>query len=247
MGKAIGKEFIEKTKYPYLTTSKQQQGVPQPPLTAPFEGEGEPLDLPTPGTLETPLRKVIEARATIRNYAEQTLSMEELAYLLWCTQGVKRVVEGHATYRVVPSAGARHALETYLLVNRVEGLARGLYRYRAVEHKLAAVMLSDTLDVQIARACLDQESVLRSAATFLWVCVVERMAWRYAERGYRYIFLDAGHVCQNLYLAAESIGCGVCAIGAYDDDQLNDTLALDGEEAFVIYLATVGKKKRRAT
>jgi len=69
------------------------------------------------------------------------------------------------------------------------------------------------------------------------------MAWRYGERGYRYLFLDAGHVCQNLYLASENIDCGTCAIGAFHDDELNKLLNINGKDQFVIYAATVGKKK----
>lgn len=67
------------------------------------------------------------------------------------------------------------------------------------------------------------------------------MTWRYSERGYRYLFIDAGHACQNLYLGAEAIECGVCAIAAFDDVIMNQLLGLDGESQFVIYLATVGK------
>jgi SagB-type dehydrogenase family enzyme len=94
----------------------------------------------------------------------------------------------------------------------------------------------------ITHACLDQKQVETSAVTFIWAAVVKRMAWRYVERGYRYLFLDAGHVCQNLYLAAEAVGCGACAIAAYHDDLLNQALGLDGENIFAIYLASVGKR-----
>jgi SagB-type dehydrogenase family enzyme len=80
-----------------------------------------------------------------------------------------------------------------------------------------------------------------SGVTFFWVAVSERMEWRYPVRGYRYLHLDAGHVCQNLYLAAEAISCGVCAIAAFDDEKVNEALNLDGENLFVIYVATVGK------
>jgi SagB-type dehydrogenase family enzyme len=68
------------------------------------------------------------------------------------------------------------------------------------------------------------------------------MFWRYPERGYRYLLLDAGHVCQNLYLAAEGLGCGVCAIAAYDDDAINAALELDGETLFVVYAASLGRR-----
>ena len=170
--------------------------------------------------------------------------MEEFSFLLWCTQGVKETVDGYATLRTVPSAGARHALETYLLVNRVEKIEPGVYRYLAIDHKLVQLETDSRLADKLTEACWGQTQVKRSAATFFWAAVPYRMAWRYGERGYRYLHLDAGHVCQNLYLSAEAIGAGVCAIAAFQDDLLNGLLDLDGEEQFIIYLATVGKKPR---
>jgi SagB-type dehydrogenase family enzyme len=144
----------------------------------------------------------------------------------------------------VPSAGARHAFETYLLVKRVEGLEPGLYRYLAIEHTLIELDLTAELTEQIMHACLEQKQVRNSAVTFMWIAVLERMAWRYSERGYRELHKDAGHVCQNLYLAAEAVDCGACAIGAFDEEQLNRLLKLDGEQLFAIYLASLGKKEQ---
>jgi SagB-type dehydrogenase family enzyme len=242
--KGIGHEFMERTRYRYLSASAQQQGLPQPPLQAPYPSEAMPIDLPAPDEIEVPevdLRLAIEARESVRRYAEQALSLAELSYLLWCTQGVRGVQGTYATFRNVPSAGARHALETYLLVNRVEGLRPGLYRFLALEHVLIAVDLAPDIAGAITKACGNQAMVQRCAVTFIWVAVAERMIWRYGERGYRYMHLDAGHVCQNLYLAVESIGGGACAIAAFSDEDMSYLLGLDGEEQFVIYLATMGK------
>jgi SagB-type dehydrogenase family enzyme len=172
------------------------------------------------------------------------LSLSELSFLLWATQGVDRVMRDVATFRTVPSAGARHAFETLLVVERVEGLAPGLYQYLAHGHRLLAAA-SPVVARQVAAACLGQTMIETAAATFAWVAVRERMTWRYGERGYRYMYLDAGHVCQNLYLACEAIGAGACAIGAYDDAATNALFGLDGVERFVIYLASVGKKDAR--
>jgi SagB-type dehydrogenase family enzyme len=147
------------------------------------------------------------------------------------------------TLRTVPSAGARHAFETYLLINKVEGLTPGLYRYAAIDHALVTLDLSPEVNARLTAACEDQSQVATSAVTFAWGAVIERMIWRYPERGYRYILLDAGHVCQNLYLAAEALGCGVCAIAAYDDDLTNQVFGLDGENQFIVYLASLGKRK----
>ncbi|HMN62473.1 MAG TPA: SagB/ThcOx family dehydrogenase [Anaerolinea sp.] len=243
--KAFFADFLNKTAYPQLSPTPQGQGVPQPPLELAVP-EGSPIiPLPAPDGLRIPpadLRAVIEQRRSLRRYAETPLSLEELSYLLWLTQGVKRVSPRPATLRTVPSAGARHAFETFLLVNRVDGLRPGLYRFIATRHALLALPAAEDITEQIMEATHGQESVGQSAVTFLWAAVTERMSWRYVERSMRYLFLDAGHVCQNLYLAAESIGCGVCAIAAYEDADMNALLGLDGVDQFVIYIGTVGKK-----
>lgn len=246
MVRGIGKEFMEKTRYEYLEESDQNKGLPQPPLELPYNKAKRVIDLPAPSEFEAgryDLGKAIEGRRSVRAYSEKPLTTEELSWLLWCTQGVKEVIGRPATLRTVPSAGARHAFETYVLVNRVEGLKPGVYRFLAIDHKLVEVDLDEGMDDAITAAAYRQGIVKSSAVTFIWVAVRYRMYWRYGERGYRYLHLDAGHVCQNLYLVAEAVGCGACAIGAFFDEEINKLLGLDGDEQFVIYLATVGKKR----
>ncbi len=241
-----GHEFMVRTRYPNISPSPQNGGlIPQPPLELPLP-EGQPLiALPPAAELKVPgmdVREAVETRRTLRKYAQTALALEELAYLLWVSQGVKRVSSRPSTARTVPSAGARHAFETIMLVNRVNGLQPGLYRYAAIEHALLVLPADSETAEKITHACLDQSQVRESAATFIWAAVVERMYWRYVERGYRYLHLDAGHVCQNLALGAEQVGCGICPIAAFDDELLNHALGLDGEEMFVVYLASLGKK-----
>jgi len=240
-----GPEFIEKTRSKYTSPSQQSQGLPQPPLEVPPR-EGLPvIDLPAPAGIQIPpldLRQAIEQRKSSRHYTSQPLTLEELSLLMWLTQGVKEVTKRPATQRTVPSAGARHAFETYLAANRVEGLPAGLYRFLAIEHKLQEIERDPNFIDRLADTCWKQQQVPASGVTFVWAKVRERMYWRYGERGYRYLFLDAGHVCQNLYLAGEALHCGVCAIGAFDDDAIDQLLGLDGVEQFVIYAASVGKK-----
>ena len=242
----IGQKFLEGSKYQNLLESPQKQGKVQPPLELNLPKECELIELPGPQSLEIPkvdLVQLIEARETRRKYLEKKLSLEELSYLLWLTQGVKQVTERPSTIRNVPSAGARHPYETYLLINAVEGLKNGLYRYVALSHKLLLVDDTVGLKERITQACLKQKQVLTSAVTFIWVAAIKRMFWRYSERAYRYVLLDAGHICQNLYLAAEAINCGVCAIAAYDDDLLNSAIKVDGKELVPLYLASLGKVK----
>ncbi len=246
MDKNSGQEFMVNTRYENLSPTPQEGGVvPQPPLELPLPEGAALISLPPHETISVPhmdLRSAVEGRRTIRKYAPVPLTLEETAYLLWVSQGVKHVSARPATARTVPSAGARHAFETYLLVNRVEGLEPGLYRYMAIEQGLVNLNAVADIAAQLKDACLEQPQLENCAAAFIWVAVVERMFWRYVERGYRYLHLDAGHVCQNLALGAEQIGAGICPIAAFDDEKLNTVLSLDGESMFVVYLATVGKK-----
>jgi SagB-type dehydrogenase family enzyme len=126
----------------------------------------------------------------------------------------------------------------------VSGLEPGLYRYLAFSHRLMPIEISPGVADRLMEACLRQAIVRDSAVTFIWSCVIYRMAWRYSERAYRLVHLDAGHVCQNLYLAAEQINCGACAIGAFDDELMAGLLGIDGVEEFVIYCATVEESFR---
>lgn len=245
MSKTIGQEFMVKTHYGNLEPSGQKQQLPQPPLEAFYSGTERIIDLPMPEdipAINIDFMAAVELRTSVRDYQHMPISLLELSFLLWCTQGVKQVLGDKATLRTVPSAGARHAFETYLLINNVEGLKPGLYRFLALEHKLAEVNMTDRIAEEITEACLGQKFVRTSAVTFIWAADIARMTWRYGERGYRYIHLDAGHVCQNLYLSAQVIGCGACAIAAFDDEVLNQVVGIDGEENFVVYVGTVGKR-----
>jgi SagB-type dehydrogenase family enzyme len=245
MKEGIGYRFMKETTGGDLSPSDQSMGLPQPLLELPYDGKGRIIRLPNPDSLAVPdldLWTAINIRTTSREYTSTPLTLDELSYLLWTTQGIKGIVNGEYTVRTVPSAGARHAIETNLLLNRVEGVTPGLYRYLARDHQILEISTDPDLLNEVSIACYDQPFIRTSAVTFLWTAVVYRMTWRYGERGYRYLLLDAGHICQNLYLAAEAIEAGVCAIGAFDDDQMNRLLGLDGTEQSVIYAATIGKR-----
>lgn len=239
-----GNDFIKKTKYQRLKVSPKKKGKQTPSIEADYPKDKCTVRLPKPDTITVntlDIRRAIEDRRSIREYSDEPLTLEELSYLLWCTQGIKKTLHAGTTLRTVPSAGARHAFETYLLINNVDDLKSGLYRYLAVEHRLLVIDVESDVAERLTKAALGQPIVATSAVTFIWCAVPFRMTWRYNERGYRYLFLDAGHVCQNLYLAAQAVDCGTCAIAAFLDDDINTLLSLDGKSQFTIYMASVGK------
>lgn len=229
-----------------FSATDQNQGVPPPPIEKPYAKDAKLIDLiPRDrfGNLgNLALAEAFYHRESRRSYGAQPLSVEELSFLLWATQGVKQKLdEGHAL-RTVPSAGCRHALETYLCVLNVRGLEQGIYRYLPLEHKLLFECTEDNLAGKICDAVFGQSYPKVAAATFIWTAVPYRMEWRYGIAAHKVIALDAGHVCQNLYLACEAIDAGTCAMAAYDQDAMDKLIRVDGQNEFTIYLASVGKK-----
>ena len=226
----------------------QRDKVPAPPAQKPYPEDARlvdlvPADMLTVGRI--PLLDVIARRQSRRKYSNEPLSPEELSFLLWATQGMRKAATRKdgipRTFRTVPSAGARHTFETYLVINRVTDLECGLYRYLPVEHKLLFERSDPTLAVEIARAGLEQKFIADGAVIFVWTTIPYRAEWRYSIVSHKMIAQDSGHLCQNLYLAAEAIGTGTCAIAAYHQKPMDDLIGVDGEDEFVIYLAPVGK------
>ncbi len=187
------------------------------------------------------LQEAIAGRESHRRFTEEYLSLDELAFLLWATQGVRAIRHEAAVLRTVPSAGCRHPFETYLAVQRVTGLEPGLYRYLPLDHALVLEQEPPNLAARVIAACRGQAFAGRAAVTFFWTAVMARTEWRYAEASYKVIALDAGHLCQNLYLACEAIGAGTCAIAAYNQDLADELVAVDGNEELTVYISPVGK------
>ncbi|MDD4356584.1 MAG: SagB/ThcOx family dehydrogenase [Smithellaceae bacterium] len=189
------------------------------------------------------MSEAVALRESVRQYAAVPLTLEEVSALLWATQGIRRILSAESALRTVPSAGARHSLETYLVVNRVHTLSAGLYRYLPFDGQLAQLRLDAQIGHKAAMACFGQDFIATSAVTFFWTAIPERMEWRYDLAAHKVIAIDAGHVCQNLYLAGQTIGAGVCAVAAYDQQACDELLGVDGDEEFTIYLAPVGKRR----
>jgi len=224
----------------------QSLQLPAPPLQKPCPEDAVRIDLPEgPGSLKKlcalPVGQAISQRESVRFYSDEPLSLEELSSLLWATQGVRHVLSEECALRTVPSAGARHSFETYIAAQNVKGLPAGLYRYLPLDHQLVQLFVDDRIGLKAARACMDQRFVAGAAATFFWTTIPERMEWRYGLAAHKVIALDAGHVCQNLYLACTALGAGTCAIAAYDQTECDRLLGVDGDEELTVYISPVGK------
>ncbi len=223
----------------------QSRGIDSPPLEKPFPEDGRRIDLlprdKWRNISPVDLVSAIGNRRSRRKFRSQPLSLDELSFLLWATQGIRRKVDDGTAFRTVPSAGCRHAFETYLCVLNVSGLDPGIYRYLPVEGQLLFERNDEDLQDKIVEAALGQTFFGKAPVNFIWSAIPYRMEWRYDIAAHKVIAIDAGHVCQNLYLACEAIDAGTCAVAAYNQDLMDRLLGVDGVEEFAVYMAPVGK------
>ena len=217
----------------------QRKGSPAPPLQKPYPDDATLLELVPPEEFSvgrTPLIDVLAQRRSRRKFSADPLTLEELSFLLWSTQGLSG---DSANRRTVPSAGARHPFETYLIVDRVNEVGAGLYRYLPLDHKLLLLRADPNVSEKARDA--DLGFCATGAAIFIWTAIPYRTEWRYSIIAHKMIAIDSGHVCQNLYLACGSIGVGTCGVGAYNHTKVDALLGVDGTEEFTVYLAPVGR------
>ena len=184
------------------------------------------------------MTEILQKRRSVRSFSSKSLSTVELSFLLWASTGIQRREQGYE-FRTAPSAGALYPIETYVVINNVEGLDKGLYHYNIEEHTIEELKLDD-LGRELAQAALEQEMLANAPLVFVWTAIFERSKWKYRQRAYRYVYLDAGIIGENLMLSATGIGLGSCNVGAFFDNEVNKILGVDGTAESVVYLSVVG-------
>jgi SagB-type dehydrogenase family enzyme len=234
----IGDRFQQETKY---YPDRMPGGVGRPARPEPYKLYPQAVKIALPAfELIKPmsLDKTLHLRRSVRDFIRQAISLGQLSYLLWASTGIERIEHEHQ-FRTTPSAGALYPIETYIIANNIEALLPGLYHYAIKVHQLEQVKLGE-LSRQIAEAALGQDMCAAAAAVFVWSAVFDRCKYKYGQRAYRYIYLDAGHIAENLALAAVGLNLGSCQIGALFDDEVNKLIGLDGVQESVVYMSVVG-------
>ena len=191
---------------------------------------------------EMSVEQALASRRSRRNFRDEALTPQQLSQLLWAAYGITLPVPENPALRgglrTTPSAGATFPLEIYAVVGLVEGIAPGVYRYLPAEHKLVRVVEGDIRDA-LAEAAVGQRMVAAAPVSIFYSAVMERTTGVYGERGVMYVHMEIGHSAQNVYLQAEAMGLGTCAIGAFSDDSVRQLLHLPEEEV-PLYLMPVG-------
>lgn len=244
---SVNREFIKghRGDDPYEADFESDQDLkrPQPPLVkAPMTDEKIPLPRDFEGlAMKNDAVSLIRDRRSARVYTQEDMSLSQLSFLLWATQGVKGLCgKAYATIRNVPCGGARHEFETYLLIRRVAGLQPGAYHYLPMEHALEYLHPVENLEDVISDTLCEQSWAAKANVVFYWSMVAYRAEWRYGIYAHRIALIDVGHVGQNLYLGCTALGLGTCGIGAFSHDLCSQVFGLDGEEEFIVYTAPVG-------
>jgi len=181
---------------------------------------------------------VLRVRRSERDFKPAPLSSHHVSQLLWAAQGITVEHMGYK-FRTTPSAGALYPVETYLVINHVEEIPQGVYHYGVEDHVLEQIREGDYRGA-VARAALDQKIAYEANIVFVWTAVFERCKWKYKQRAFRYVYLDAGHIAQSVALASVALGLGSCQIAAIYDEEANALLGVDSDEESTIYMTVVG-------
>jgi SagB-type dehydrogenase family enzyme len=196
------------------------------------------IQLPKPEYQGIPLEEAIEKRRSVRNYSKSPITMFQLSQLLFSAQGTTGKTYS-TPLRTAPSAGALYPFEIYVIANNVDSLDQGIYHYGILNHTLELVQYGD-FRKEITSAGLKQEMLGDSDAVFVLSAIFDRTRHKYGERGFRYVYIEAGHISQNIFLQAVSLGLGSVSVGAFLDDKVNQLIGVDGQNEAVIYLHAVG-------
>jgi SagB-type dehydrogenase family enzyme len=205
---------------------KTYPGTPRVELPEPRLDDGRPTG-----------RTIAERRST-RAYSAQPLTLKELSHVLFLTTGISADRWGNAR-RTAPSSGALYPIETYVVVHNVDGVERGVYHYAIRDHVLEQVRAGDFRE-QVVDQGIEQEFLGECGAVMFLTQILQRMRPKYQDRSYRYGLLEAGHIGENGYLGAVSLGLGACGVGAFMDDQINAMLGVDGAEEAAVYMLAIG-------
>ncbi len=239
MNKGIGEKFQQDTKY--SRNSIGGGGLDwnnQPDLYKSYPNNKK-IKLVKPEALsKLSLDDVLKKRKSIRIFSEKPVTKQQLSYIIWASTGIQRE-ELEFEFRTAPSAGALYPIETYLVINRVLDIPKGVYHYSIKDNSLEELKTGD-FSIEISKAALEQDMCKNSAAVFIWTAIFNRSKWKYGERAYRYIYLDVGHIAENFALASTSLGLGSCQIAALFDDEVNEIIDVDGVNESVIYMSVVG-------
>ena len=238
----IGDRFQQELKYQRGRLPAWQLDWAQKPETYKQYPTAPRVKLDVPDqTGGAPLWSVLAERRSVRHFSTELLTRVELSQLLWASQGITKVQQGYA-FRTAPSAGALYPVETYIVVNAVEDLEPGVYHYAVAQHELEQLRTGE-FRMAVAQAALDQEMAYHAHVVFIWTGVFPRSKWKYQQRAYRYVYLDAGHIAQNVAMAAVGLELGSCQIGALYDDEVNALVDIDGVNESVVYLTVVGRPR----
>ena len=238
MSQKVGDRFQQETKYSRDSLGNGFDWINKPELYKIYPN-CKKIKLIKPNiSTKNFFNEILIKRKSIRDFSEKPINIQELSYLLWASTGIQRKEFGY-DFRTAPSAGALYPIETYLIINNVENVPKGVYHYLIKDHALEELKLGD-LSIDIAKAALDQNMCATTSVVFVWTAIFKRSKCKYGQRAYRYIYLDTGHIAQNLVLASTSLNLGSCPIAAFYDDEVNKIIGVDGVEESVIYMCVVG-------
>lgn len=235
---SIGQRFHYESSYGDEGSKAESPGWGKKvPLYKEYPG-AEKVKLPEPVMTDVALEKAVQDRHSVRSFSDRAVTLPEVSRLLLTADGLTHS-RGEWQMRSAPSGGALYPIDIYLIATQVENLKPGLYHFQVSDSSLELVAGGD-FSKEIHVASNEQGSVGSSPVTIIMTARFDRSIVKYSDRGYRYTYMEAGAICQNIYLQATALKMGTVAVGAFNDDALNRLLKIDGRDEAGLLIMPVG-------
>lgn len=198
--------------------------------------------LPKPVKNDKKLIDLLISRRSVRDFSGKSINLGELSSILFYSAGITYIENKNwdVALRAYPSAGARYPLEIYVLINNVKGIKEGIYHYNVKEHSLELLRKGDFIST--IQNIASQDLLKKANIVMVISAVLDRTRIKYGDRGYRFPFIESGHMSQNFYLVSQALGLGCCTIGGFIDNEINDLLDFADTSEKTIYLTAIGTK-----
>ena len=239
-----GKIYLLTLVFISLVACNNTEGEQEQSKLTKLDGAQLTYALPSPLTDgKVSVERALFNRRSQRQFVDKAISAEQLSQILWAAYGITQPMPDRPALRgglrAAPSAGALYPFEIYAIIGKVDGVEPGVYKYISEEHKIIRTIDRDIRD-EFSKVALGQAHIKEAPVTIFYSAIYSRMTKKYGDRGAdRYVCMDLGHSAQNIYLQAEALNLGTCAIGAFSDDKVSELFQLPEEEV-PLYIMPVG-------
>jgi SagB-type dehydrogenase family enzyme len=235
---SIGSKFHFETSYDEQgLMGKDISSGEEIPLYKVYKG-AKKIKLPGPAYAGKSIEETIRSRRSVRSFTGDSIRLDQLSQILLSADGITHS-EGGLDMRAAPSGGALYPIDIYVVVRGATDIPQGIYHFQVSDSTLELVKAGDFTNA-LYDAAWDQEAIAEGQVNIILTSRFDRITEKYSDRGYRYAYIEAGAIAENICLQATSLGLGAVIMGAFTDTAVNAMLEIEGLREAALLIIPIG-------